>query len=84
VSNEPINTIAIQQFIKTVDQLDKANQKEVKMNMATAKILANTLGIVMTQLAGNYENLLRNSSQQQSTDQNITVELDGGSGWGKT
>lgn len=85
MQNEPINTIAIQQFIKTVEQLDKANQKEVKLAMATAKTLASTLGIVMTRLAGNYEGLLRNAPTQ-STDSNesITVELDGGSGWGKS
>lgn len=84
MQNDPINTIAIQQFIKTVEQLDKANQKEVKLTMSTAKTLANTLGIVMTRLAGNYEDLLRNSSPSASTDEGITVELDGGSGWGKS
>jgi len=83
VQNEPINTNAIQQFIKTVEQLDKANQKELKMNLATAKTLANTLGIVMTRLAGNYEDLLRNSTSSTTSDESITVELDGGSGWGK-
>lgn len=84
MQNEPINTIAIQQFIKTVEQLDKANQKELKMNISTAKTLANTLGIVMTRIAGNYEDLLRNSAPAGSTDETITVELDGGSGWGKS
>lgn len=84
MQNEPINTIAIQQFIKTVEQLDKANQKELKMNISTAKTLANTLGIVMTRIAGNYEDLLRNSAPATSTDETITVELDGGSGWGKS
>ena len=84
MQNDPINTIAIQQFIKTVEQLDKANQKELKMNISTAKTLANTLGIVMTRIAGNYEDLLRNASPSTSTDETITVELDGGSGWGKS
>lgn len=81
--SEPLNTLPIQQFIKTVEQLDKANQKEVKLTMATARTLANTLGIVMSRLAGNYEDLLRNSSSNTSTE-DITVELDGGSGWGKS
>jgi len=83
VPSEPLNTLPIQQFIKTVEQLDKANQKEVKLTMATARTLANTLGIVMSRLAGNYEDLLRNSSSNTSTE-DITVELDGGSGWGKS
>lgn len=81
--SEPLNTLPIQQFIKTVEQLDKANQKEVKLTMATARTLANTLGIVMSRLAGNYEDLLRNSSSNTSTE-DIKVELDGGSGWGKS
>lgn len=81
--SEPLNTLPIQQFIKTVEQLDKANQKEVKLTMTTARTLANTLGIVMSRLAGNYEDLLRNSSSNTSTE-DIKVELDGGSGWGKS
>lgn len=86
MQSEQINTLAIQQFIKTVDQLEKANQKELKMSLATAKSLANTLGIVMTRLAGNYETLLVNSSTTTSKEstESITVELDGGSGWGKS
>jgi len=83
VPSEPLNTLPIQQFIKTVEQLDKANQKEVKLTMTTARTLSNTLGIVMSRLAGNYEDLLRKSSSTTSTE-DITVELDGGSGWGKS
>lgn len=80
--SEPLNTLPIQQFIKTVEQLEKANQKEVKLTMSTARTLANTLGIAMARLAGNYEDLLRNSSS--TSTESITVELDGGTGWGKS
>lgn len=80
--SDPINTQPIQQFIKIVEQVDKANQKELKMNLATAKTLANTLGIVMSRLAGSYEELLKNSSTtESSSDTSIQIELDGGSNW---
>lgn len=79
---EPINTQPVQQFIKIVEQIDKANGKEVKLNITTAKTLANTLGIVMSRLAGDYEKLLKNSSGSTSTtDTSIQIELDGGSNW---
>lgn len=81
--SDPINTQPIQQFIKIVEQVDKANQKEIKMNLATAKTLANTLGIVMSRLAGDYEELLKNSSSSNSStsDEVIQVTMDGGTGW---
>lgn len=80
-TSEPINTQPIQQFIKIVEQIDKANGKEVKLNISTAKTLANTLGIAMSRLAGDYESLLKNSSNETVDNTPIQIELDGGAGW---
>jgi hypothetical protein len=87
VSSEPINTTAIQQFLKLVETTEKTNSREVKMPLQTAKTLATTLGIAMTRIAGNYEDLIRKqastapTSTNTSTDEVIKVELDGGNNW---
>lgn len=86
MSSEPINTTAIQQFLKLVEATEKANSREVKMPLQTAKTLATSLSIAMTRIAGNYEDLLRNqqpatSTSANSTDEVISIELDGGSNW---
>jgi hypothetical protein len=53
---------------------DLSNQKEVKIDIATAKNVAYTLGIVMSRLAGNYEDLL----SKKDKDEVIQVQMDGG------
>ena len=55
---EPLNTIAIQQFIAQVKGADAGNAREVKLNIQDAKRLAFTLGEVMSRLNGNLEQLL--------------------------
>lgn len=76
---EPINTIAIQQFIAQVKGADAGNAREVKLDLQDAKRLAYTLGEVMTKLSGDLEALLVKKS---NTEENvIQVQMDGGSGW---
>ena len=75
MSQDNINTAVIQQFINQVKAADVGRQKEVKLEINTAKNLAYTLGLVMTRLAGNYEGLLR---KQASEDPVVTVQMDGG------
>jgi hypothetical protein len=70
-----INTSAIQLFLQQVKGADLSNQREIRMDMASAKNLAYTLGIVMTRLAGNYESLLQ---QQKETETTLEVKMDGG------
>ena len=76
MSNNPINAIPLQQFIQQVKMADMSQQKEVKLDIRTAKLLAFTLGEVTSKLTQDYENLLH--ILKQSTKESITVELDGG------
>jgi hypothetical protein len=75
MQNDKINTIAIQQFMHQVKGADLGNQREIRMDIATAKALSHTLSLVMTRLAGNYEGLLQ-AVQKQEPD--VQVKMDGG------
>jgi hypothetical protein len=77
--NEPLNTAPIQQFLSQVKGADASQQREIRLDIQTAKRLAFTLGEVMTRLNGNLEELLIQKST--TDDQVIEVKLDGGSGW---
>lgn len=79
MSTEPLNTIPIQQFIQQVKSADAGNQKEVRIDLATAKSLAYTLGIVMSRLEGDLEKLV--SSNKSGSEEVITIKMDAGSGW---
>jgi hypothetical protein len=74
MSNTPINTAPIQQLIQQIKVADLSNQKEVRIDITTAKNVAYTLGIVMSRLAGNYEDLL----SKKDKDEVIQVQMDGG------
>lgn len=74
MSNTPINTAPLQQLIQQIKVADQSNQKEVKIDIATAKNVAYTLGIVMSRLAGDYEQLL----SKKDKDEVIQIQMDGG------
>jgi hypothetical protein len=76
---EPLNTAPIQQFLSQVKGADASNQREIRIDIQTAKRLAFTIGEVMTRLNGNLEELL--IKQASKEDQVIEVKLDGGNGW---
>jgi hypothetical protein len=80
MSITPINTIPIQQFIQTVKTADSSRQQEVRLDIATAKNLAFTLGIVMSRLQGDLEKFVAENKNSQNDD-TIIVNLDAGSGW---
>ena len=75
---EPLNTIPLQLFIQQVKSAESSQSREIKIDIATAKNLAFTLGIVMSRLEGDLEKLVSQSSQ---SDEKIEIKLDGGSGW---
>lgn len=78
-TNEPLNTMAIQQFLQQVKAADASNSREVKIDIQNAKRLAFTLGEVMARLNGNLEELL---IKQSNTDEEvIQITMDGGTGW---
>jgi len=74
MSNAPINTAPLQQLIQQIKVADLSNQKEVKIDIATAKNVAYALGIVMSRLAGNYEELLTKKDKEET----IQIQMDGG------
>jgi len=77
-TNEPINTASIQAFIQQVKGADASKAKDIRMDITQAKNLAFTLGIVMSRLNGDLEQLLVNKS---NTEETVEVQLDGGTGW---
>ena len=76
---EPLNTIAIQQFIAQVKGADEGNAREVKLDIQDAKRLALTMGEVMSRLNGDLEKLLIKTASRE--DEVIQVQMDGGSSW---
>jgi hypothetical protein len=77
--NEPLNTIAIQQFISQVKSADASRSKDVTLDIQQAKRLAFTLGEVMTRMNGDLEALIikKNNTEEET----IEVRLDGGNSW---
>ncbi len=72
----PINTIPIQQFIQQVKAADLGQQKEIKMDLKTAKALAYCLSEINAKLVEDYDTML--SKLMQNSGQNVTVSMDGG------
>lgn len=80
MSIEPVNTVPLQQFIQQVKSAENSRAKEVRLDITQAKNLAFTLGIVMSRLHGDLEQLVAQSKQSNS-DEVINIQLDGGTGW---
>lgn len=70
----PINTAPLQQLIQQIKSADQAKLKEVKIDITTAKNVVYALGIVMSRLAGNYEDLLIKKDKEET----IQIQMDGG------
>jgi len=73
----PINTVPLQQFIQQVKAADLSQQKEVKLDIKTAKALAYTLGEITAKLFEDQDILLSKLQQAQGTG-DITIRMDGG------
>ena len=72
----PINTIPIQQFIQQVKAADLTQQREIKMDIKTAKSLAFCLAEVNAKLLEDYDILFK--KLESSTGGSVTVSMDGG------
>jgi hypothetical protein len=77
--NDQVNTAPIQQFISQVKSADAARAREVKLDIQQAKNLAFTLGIVMTKLNGNLEEILAKKYSRE--DEVVQISMDGGNSW---
>ena len=74
---EQLNTIPLQQFLNAVKAAEQSRAREVKLDIATAKTLAFTLGAVMSRLHGDLEKLVAES--KNSDNETIQITIDGGS-----
>lgn len=80
-TNEPINTVPVQMFINQVKAAENSKQKEIRMDMNTAKNLAFTLGIVMARLQGDLEKFVKENASTGSNE-TVDITMDGGTNWG--
>lgn len=74
-TKDPINTASLQQFIQQVKSADVGNQKEIRLDINTARQITYALGTVLARLAGDYEALIQ---QKTSTSDTIEIKVDGG------
>ena len=74
--SNPINTLPIQQFIQQVKSAELAQQKEIKIDIKSAKMLAYSLGEITAKLLEDQDELL--SKLAQSQDSEVTIKMDGG------
>jgi hypothetical protein len=72
----PINTIPIQQFIQQVKAADLTQQREIKMDIKTAKALAFCLAEINAKLLEDFDVLFK--KLESNTGGTVTVSMDGG------
>ena len=75
-TKDPINTTSLQQFIQQVKGADLSNQKEVRLDIKTAKQVTYALATVLARLAGDYEGLIAQKDSTQA--EAIELKVDGG------
>jgi hypothetical protein len=73
----PINTVPVQQFLQQVKAAELGQQKELKLDIKTAKLLAFCLGEVMAKIVEDQDLLFAKLQQSQGTG-DISVRMDGG------
>ena len=71
--NEPLNTASITQFLNQVKSADAGRAKDIRMDIQQAKNLAFTLGLVMTRLNGDLEQILAKKSS--GDDEVIQIQI---------
>ena len=67
----------MQQFIQQVKAADLTQQKEIKLDIKTAKVLAYCLGEVSAKLLEDYDRILAELKTAQG-DGAVSVQMDGG------
>lgn len=70
-----LNTIPIQQFVQLVKSADNSQQREIKMDIRTAKQLVFCITEMSTQLNMKYEEII---SKNNTTPEVVTIQMDGG------
>jgi hypothetical protein len=70
-----INTYHIQQFIEQIKIADMTQQREIRIDIKSARTLALNLGEVLAKLHQDYEQLLKNLTPNNDI---VEVRMDGG------
>ncbi len=73
---KPINTVPLQQFIQQVKAAELANQKELRLDIKSAKLLALAIAEVSAKLIEDMDELMLRLQQANNGD--ITIRMDGG------
>lgn len=73
---KPINTVPLQQFIQQVKAAELANQKELRIDIKSAKLLALAIAEISAKLIEDMDELM--SRLQQTNNGDITIRMDGG------
>lgn len=68
-----LNTLPIEDFLEKARIAIKSNQKSLTLTIKEASDLQNSLSVVMTRLAGNYEQAIANQPEEK-----IEIKVDGG------
>jgi hypothetical protein len=76
MQNDRINTAVLSQFVNQVKAAELGQQREIRIDIATAKNIRDTLSLVMIRLAGNYEGLIQ---ERSTSSEEVVVKMDGGS-----
>jgi len=71
-----INTYPIQQFIQQVKAADLSQQKEIKLDIKTAKALVYCLAEINSKLLEDYDTILQ--KVMQNSGQSVNIQMDGG------
>ena len=72
----PINTIPIQQFLQLVKSAELSNQKEIKLDIKTAKNLVYCLGEITSKLVADYDKVILEIKESQGNS--VELKMDGG------
>ena len=73
MSRNPLNTIAIENFLQAAKVASKTNQRELRLDSKQYKDLADTLGLVLARLVELQDNAINNRQEES-----VSVEMDGG------
>jgi hypothetical protein len=71
---QPLNTIPIEIFLEKSRIAKKSGQRSVTLSIDDATMLADSLSVVMTRLAGDLDEMLNNLQQQSD----VSIKMDGG------
>jgi hypothetical protein len=71
VSRNPLNTIAIENFLQSVKVAQRTQAKEVKLDSKQYRDLADSISMVLARL-------VELQDSQQTAEPDITIEMDGG------